>query len=577
MRVGHGCLSGRQGVAVHTGLDFIKQQHRFHLGRLNFEWAVMTLVFIGLLCRAFWMMVVHHDFWLNHRQQRFITEKKEAAIRAPILDRNGEIIAHSVSSSSIGWHPSKAAARYTEKQKNILSKIVGQSWDQWQIEHGADKKFSYLNRNILLSSSEQAELRKIPGIEIFPSQKRLYPMGPCGAQLIGYLKFEQDGAEGIERAFEQVLRPSSEQDLQNGPLVIRDAKQKWLSWSLAPANVQIKSEPLKLTIDNRISAYLYDALQKAYLKGPVASLSAVVISVPRGELIASVSYPSFNPQEPGAYNPHWRFKPLLDLYEVGSVMKPFSMAVILSQYPEALSFQTRTDPGELIVQNHPITDVTKRRSFDFPQILIHSSNIALVKALRAYPPKPSLLQGLKDCGLNQPTGLPFENEPLPSFPNKIKAKSLDEASLSFGYTSQMSLLQLARAYLLFANPTEDIPALSVVYQDDSSPSGLSFHPKISEEARTKISEILERVVQEGSARRANVKNIKVAGKTGTAKRVGEHGYEERYNAFFVGYFPADNPKYILAIHADDPQGKIYGGEVCAPIAKDLIARLSVLP
>lgn len=561
---------------MNAGLDFIKQQHRFHSGRLKIEWLLLTLVFIGLFARCYWLMVVEHDFWWGHRQQRFISEKRPILKRHTIVDRNNAVIAQSIPTVVVGWHPSQNFAPLTPKQEQRLSSIAGQPWPEWLQQHQGEKKFIYLTRNTALDLQQQAELKKIPGIEIFPSSKRHYPMGACGAQTIGYLNFEQQGAEGIERAFETQLTPK-EDPAALSPKILRDVKQRWFFWEKSETQAQSEPPVLALTLDNRVTAILYHHLKKAYEEGNVASFSAVVIDPTNGELLGSVSYPSFNPNEPGGYDSNWRFKPLLDLYEVGSVMKPFTLAALLSQHPEAISFQTRTDPGELIIQKHAITDVTKRRSFTFPEILIHSSNIALIKALRAYPIKPSLVQGLKDCGHGQLTGLPFENEPAPYLPRKVKAKSLDEASLSFGYNSQMSLLQLARSYLLFANPHSPVPPLKITLGEQTPMSASSFDPKISVQAREEIAGILQKVVQEGSARRAFLKNIPIAGKTGTAKRVGEHGYEERYHAFFVGYFPAENPRYLLAIHADDPQGKIYGGEVCAPLVKRIAPQLMALP
>lgn len=559
-------------MSTQNTIDFVKEQHRFHQGRLHLEWLIISFVFMGILLRAAWMMVIEHDFWIGHRQQRFTPLMTNTELRTAITDRSDQILAQSLPSSSIGWHPSKAPKDYTAQQQAFLSDVVAQPWGQWLAQHQDEKRFMYLSRNTVLPEERLSELKKVPGVEIFPSQKRFYPLGSCGAQVLGYVTYEQQGAEGVEKAFDERLESVS---LPVSDTIYRDAKNRWVRWAPAQGK-QPPISPLKLTLDSRIQAVLYQALDSAYAQGNVGGFSAIVLSVPSGDLLGSVSYPSFNPNEGGEYGQNWRFKSLLDLYEVGSVMKPFSMAVILDQYPQAIDFHTRTDPGEIIVQGHAITDVTKRRDFDFSQILIYSSNIGLVKALRAYPPKPTLLPGLKECGLSQRSGLPFDNEPRPIFPAKVKPGSLDEATLSFGYTSQMSLMQLARSYLLFAHPQGEIPPLNLLY-DEAVHNTEGFETSISDEARSQIQSILRRVVQEGSARRASQKIMPVAAKTGTAKRVGEHGYEDRYHAFFVGFFPADEPEYILVVHADDPKGKIYGGEVCAPIAKQIIAQLGVLP
>jgi cell division protein FtsI (penicillin-binding protein 3) len=558
-------------------IDFFKEQHRFHQGRLKIVWLAISVVFLILVAKSFWMMVIEHDFWLGHRQQRLQQIAPETGLRRTIVDRNNQVLALSIPSFSIGWHPDKAASdKITAVQRKILQNIVSEPWDTWRDRHQSDTKFVYLARNTPLSYDEIGALKQLESLELSKTSKRLYPMGSCGAQILGYLSYEQQGAEGAEKAFNSELE--SQPTIKTSDIIYRDAKHRWFFYHPAQDKNHKLPAPLQLTLDNRVTALVEQALSEAYSKGRIGGLSAVVVSVPDGALLASVSYPSFDPNNPGSYDASWRFKPLLDLYEMGSVIKPFSMAAILNTAPEASTFETRTDPGEIIVQKHAITDVTKRRFFTFPDILIYSSNIALVKALQKYPPKPSLLQGLKDCGLTQRTGLPFDNEPSPIFPQKVKPKSLDEATLSFGYTSQISLLQLARAYLLFARPHETcLPPLSIVFQEDAAPNLSCFTPKIGLKARAEMAQILQRVVKEGSARRAFSKNISVAGKTGTAKRLGTNGYEERYHAFFVGFFPAEEPKYLIAIHADDPQGKIYGGEVCAPIAKELIEKISVLP
>jgi cell division protein FtsI (penicillin-binding protein 3) len=221
-----------------------------------------------------------------------------------------------------------------------------------------------------------------------------------------------------------------------------------------------------------------------------------------------------------------------------------------------------------MLDGHKITDVTKREEINLIDILLYSSNIGLTRLLQQYTDCD--LEGcLKKFGFDSLTEIELFNEVGPYYPAKIKAGSFVEATLSFGYGLQINLAQLARAYTVLANhgvlkPMTLLKDNIVKYQGNQV---------IESHVADAIKNILQRVVEEGSGKKAYLKDYSIAGKTGTAQRVGLHGYEQRYHAFFAAIFPVEHPRYVLIIHADDPQGQIYGGQICAPLAKDLIPKL----
>jgi cell division protein FtsI (penicillin-binding protein 3) len=245
------------------------------------------------------------------------------------------------------------------------------------------------------------------------------------------------------------------------------------------------------------------------------------------------------------------------------------VACVLSKHPESLNdFHIKTSPGYFMLDGHKITDVTKRDDINLIDILLYSSNIGLTRLLQQY--RDCDLKGcLKKFGFDSLSEIELLNEVSPYYPEKIKEGSFVEATLSFGYGLQINLAQLARAYTVLAN--HGVLKPMTLLKDNINQR--AFSQVIDPHVADAIKDILQRVVEEGSGKKAYLKDYSIAGKTGTAQRVGLHGYEQRYHAFFAAIFPVKNPRYVLIIHADDPQGQIYGGQICAPLAKQVIPKL----
>lgn len=541
--------------------DLLKEQHQFHKGRFFLLVTVIFFTYFILMIRLVDITIFQHDFLFEKRQKRFVIQEKRSGQRQRIMDTHNFALATTMKTFSIGWQPS-----YYQQLKMIdhlwLAELLEYDFEKLNELLQCSKKFLYLKRKIELTPQQSLNLKRIKGILIIPEDKRFYPLQEATAQLIGFLNIENQGVEGVEATFNNVL--------QGAPLLnkkTKDLKGRVLAFEKGLSPPQ---QSLELSIDSRLQAILYQELKKHYQLNQMESLSALLIDAQTTSLLAVTSYPSFNANALQGYSPAWRLKPFLDSYEPGSILKPFSIACVLAHDKTSLNnFHAKTHPGYLLLDGHKITDVTKKNELNLTDILLYSSNIGLTKLLHQYPECD--LQGfLKKFGFDQQTGIELHNESYPYYPSLVKKGSFVEATLAFGYGLQVNLGQVARAYTVFTQNGRLKPISLLKNRSDKEELGIQV---LDSEITDILKKILTEVIEIGSGKAAYLKDYPMAGKTGTVQRVGLHGYEQRYHAFFVVFFPVDQPRYVLIIHADDPRGKIYGGQICAPLAKELIPKI----
>ena len=290
--------------------------------------------------------------------------------------------------------------------------------------------------------------------------------------------------------------------------------------------------------------------------------TAIVVDVRSGEILALVNLPTYDPNNRAALNGgQLRNRAITDTYEPGSTMKPFSVAMALEAGKVKPTTAIDTSPGKLTIGTATIGDAHRYGVLTVEQILQKSSNVGTVKMALQLPPQ-RMWEGFTSLGFGQPPHIGFPGAVAGRVRPYKSWKPIEQATMSYGHGISVSLLQMARAYTVFARDGEMIP-LTMLKSDAPAVGVQVYRPEVAQQVR----KMLEMAAgPQGTAPLAQIQGYRVGGKTGTAHKQENGAYQNKYIASFVGFAPVSNPRVVVAVMVDEPSaGKYYGGLVAAPI------------
>ena len=399
------------------------------------------------------------------------------------------------------------------------------------------------------SAKEMIEVNKcarqrIAGVAIESGGFRYYPKKDSIAPLIGKTNSENIGVFGIESEYDQYLAGI------NGVKRLADNKDNSNIYYDAEMIKKFKQgEDLKLTIDSDIQFHVFNAIKEQAEFHEADSAAAIVLS-PNGEILALANYPSTNPNNHQSYSADdYRNRVFSDKTEPGSTMKPFTMLLALDK-----GVITATDDELIDVKNRVGNIPPDKKYFEMTiqQILEKSHNLGTVMVAENIE-NEEFYDTWEKLGFGRSLGVMPGTENSGVLRHFSNWGLADKRSLSFGHgPMNTNLAQLARAYLVFANDGA-LPSLKLL-KDENKNENITqvFTP----ESTQRISQILDSVASDnGSGYRAVIDGYSVAGKTGTAEMVidGQYNKDGAKRTYFVGYSPADKPKYIMAVRLDYPK------------------------
>jgi cell division protein FtsI (penicillin-binding protein 3) len=329
---------------------------------------------------------------------------------------------------------------------------------------------------------------------------------------------------------------------------------------------------LALSIDLRLQYLAHRELRNAVTEFGAKAGSLVLLDVQTGEVLAMVNQPTYNPNNRRNLQPAaMRNRAMIDVFEPGSTVKPFSIAAALGSGRWTPEMTVDTAPGSLRIGRYTIRDVSRGGMLNLTQILMKSSNVGISKVAFDIGAEP-IYAVMQQVGLGQDTGLSFPGERVGNLPNYRVWRQAETATLAYGYGLSVTAVQLAHAYSVLANHGRNVP-LSMVRLDRAPVS-----TQVIDEAISKtVLHMLQAVVEEpgGGGARAKVPGYHVGGKSGTARKAatGTKGYVDKaYRSFFAGVAPIDNPRIAAVIMIDEPsEGGYYGGLVSAPVFGKVMA------
>jgi len=555
-------LSGGR-VAAAKGVAFSSNpilQVKLPAWRSRFVLFVLFVAFVALVLRALWLQGVSTDFLQKQGASRYARTLELPATRGKITDRNGQVLASSVPVKAIWAIPEDVQAAPKDKLVQ-LAKLLEMSDADLRKKLDSDRSFVYLKRQVEQDTADKIVKLGIPGIETRKEYKRFYPEGEVMAHVVGFTNIEDAGQDGMELAAQKTLA-----GMTGSRRVIKDRLGRVVE------DIESIREPhdgrdLTLSIDSKIQYIAFTQLKEAVEKFKAKAGGIIVVDAKTGEVLALANLPTYNPNDRSVLTgAQLRNRVVTDTFEPGSTLKPFTVALALDTHRVTPSTVFQTAPGKMTIGTATIGDSHAHGPLTVAQIIEKSSNIGTAKIALGMPPE-EMWEMFTTVGFGQ--------QPKFGFPGAVAGRvrpykswrPIEQATMSYGHGISVSLIQLAHAYLIFARNGDIIP-LSFTKVTDS-PIGQRV---ISADTALQMRRMLETVVAPGgTAPQAQVPGYRVGGKTGTAYKIEGGKYVRKYVASFSGIAPMSDPRLIISVMIDEPQGQHYGGPVAGPVFANVAA------
>ncbi|MCR2803705.1 penicillin-binding protein [Paenibacillus soyae] len=564
---------------------------------------VMTLLFLILIGRIFYVQVVEGDFYYEKAKARWSAAEKLTAKRGTITDRNGNVLAMDTIAYNISVNPKLInELGITEEVIKGLQETLGASESDvrkavtakkengefyahrelrqggWQIEKPVADRL-VLFREELKNELIRKKLGYDTGIVIDETLKRTYPQDNLASQLVGYITKEREAKTGIEAYFDEQLTGT------DGIFrYLKDGARVQLSEGEVEYQQEKDGNNIALTIDKDIQYYVEEALRGIMEKYMPKSATAIAADPNTGEILAMANLPNYNPNEYWETDYANMFNHAVgSLYEPGSTFKIATLAAAVEEgvfNPDEMYQSGRYKiPGDThVVRDH---NPDGWGTISFLDGLKYSSNVAFVKLGMERLGAEKMREYYTKFGFGQKTGIELTNE----LTGSIRFQwNTEIAAASFGQGVSVTAIQQIAAVAAVANGGKlMVPHVIKSITDPATKTTTLTEPKvirqvISEETSRKVGEYLEQVVSDqeiGTGKNAYIEGYRVAGKTGTAqKSIGGKYSEEKFMVSFIGYAPVDNPRIVLYIAVDEPKDGRYagGGTVAAPAFKEIVLK-----
>ncbi|MFC0323624.1 peptidoglycan glycosyltransferase FtsI [Gallibacterium melopsittaci] len=537
----------------------LQQVSSFSKGRYVVTIVLIIAGLIALIARAAYVQLINSDFYIAEGNKRSLRTEQIPYIRGDILDRNGELLSVSVENYSIIADPKEIFEKNSLMEKERwqrLAETLNMSLSELiaRLNKNPKSRFVYLDRQISPTMAKYIHDLKITGISMRKEYRRFYPTVEESAQLLGYTNIDGQGIEGIEKSFDSLLIGKA------GSKTYRRDKSGNIIENISSTQ-KYDAHDVTLSIDRHLQSMVFREIKKAVAENKAESGTAVLVKISTGEILAMATAPSYNPNNIfGSQAELRRNRAITDTFEPGSTVKPFVVLTALSQ--KIISPDTVINTKPFVVNGHTIRDVAPRNELSITGILQKSSNVG-VSRLSLQMPISVLMNTYHKAGFGMPTNLGLVGEQSGTLPlNRKRWADIERATVAYGYGLTVTPLQLARAYVALGSFGIYRP-LSITKVDPPVIGERIYSEKITRE----VVHMMESVAQPGGGGiAAAVPGYRVAIKTGTAKKLENGQYVDKYIAYTAGIAPASDPQFALVILINNPTaGKYYGGAISAPV------------
>jgi cell division protein FtsI (penicillin-binding protein 3) len=501
-----------------------------------------------------------------------LRELRVSPRRGAIYDRHGAELAVSADVDSVYANPRRLKAM-EQNPRNVarrIAKVLDVDPERLAKRLAADRYFVWIERQVTPNEATRIRALDIPGIELTTEARRYYPNRHLAAHLIGFADIDGRGIEGIELAYEDRLRGSDRR-----VEAIRDRRGHVVFADDMEDDRSMQGQSVVLTIDKAIQHIAERELSLGVRTFEARGGSVVVMDPSSGEILALANYPPFNPNEPSKHaTAHRRNRAVVDRFEPGSTVKPFTMAAALASGAVRPNQSINCENGVTRMAGRVLHDAHPYEWLTPTQVLAYSSNIGIAKIALDLG-KKDLYRAFRRFGFGEPTGLGVPGETAGILRHYRRWYEIDTATVSFGQGMSVTNVQLATAMSAIANGGRLMKPMLVRRMADGHGATIEEHtPRIRRQVVPRrvaklVGQMLTAVTEPGgTAIEAAVDGYLVAGKTGTAQKADylHGGYaKDKWLASFIGFAPAERPAVVISVVIDEPVIAHYGGTVAGPV------------
>ena len=543
-------------------------------GRYIFVVVTSIIVWATLVLKMFYIQVIDPDNLGTALQSQFEDKVAISPLRGNFYDRNSKKLTDNIEHFTFSAHPAKVKDK--DAVARLFSKNFNKSKRYYLKKLQTKKSFVYLEKDVNPMLGRELSQSPLPvGVQVQSSVRRYYPYGDVAAPLIGFVGTENHGLSGLEEHYDHQLA---------GIVGWRELG------SDGHGNTRIRGgfreqEPINgddcfLTIDVDIQIIVEEELRDAVERHKANKAEAILVDPSTGEILALASIPTFNPNSRSKITEASLIAhPIMSSFEPGSTFKVVGATALLEHKKVHPMDIFDCEGGKYSIHGIDVKDWKSFDNLTFAEVLQNSSNIGIIKAVEALD-ESTMFNTARKFGFSEKSGIQFPYESSGSLKNNKSWSELSKSEIAIGYEVSVTTLQMAMAYSAIGNG--GILMKPQLIQKLKTPKGHeqridkmdALRRVASEKTMHTMSGILEKAVSQGTGTRAFLPNLKIAGKTGTAKKLKNGKYVSEYVASFASFYPSNNPEYTLIITVDHPRtGGYTGGMVAAPIAKEIYRRI----
>lgn len=460
-------------------------------------------------------------------------------------------------------HTNRSASYYRNKIRNAPS----------------NSRYIVLERSISVQAYEDIRALDIRGVILEEEYKRTYNFGTLSAHMLGYVNHNMDGMTGLEANYNRLLKGASGQQK-----VRRDRSNRIFAYVGAPRQQPRQGLSLHTTVDSYIQAIVEEELEEGVKRNKAKQGTAIVMDPKTGAIKAMANYPTFDPNSPAASDSENRRNyAVADMFEPGSTFKLVTAIAAVEQNVVDFNevFET-PENGRVQIHGQWMRDHNPLGNLTFKETIAKSSNIATSEIAMRLDPK-TYYQYARNLGFGTPTNIDLNNEIGGRLQKPYEWSGVTLPWMSIGYEVQATSIQIAQAYAAFANGGKLMKPYIVSHITDEfghvkEETRPSMVRRIARESTIKkLQPVFEEVVTDsGTAGWAAVEGLRIAGKTGTAQKFIGGRYTSNYKASFAGYFPVEDPTYVVLVILDEPRTSYYGGFTAGAVFKEITTRIAGL-
>jgi cell division protein FtsI (penicillin-binding protein 3) len=528
-------------------------------GRRRVVLGALLLCSVGIAGRAAHLQGVEGEKWAAVAEEQQRARVPLPARRGTIYDRRGVALALTRESFQLSVAPREVRDR--REVERLLATVLDLSPAEARAAVDPARRWVVLPGRY--SAQHAQRLAGVRGIHAERRLERFYPHPGLAREVIGAVSGDDRPLGGIEQQFDGVLRGED-----GYSIVRRDARGAKLSAITLPVVPARDGNDVHLTLDFDLQEIAEGALRDAVRETGASGGDLLMVDPRSGDVLAAAS------TRAGGRS----LSAITEPYEPGSTLKPFLLAGLLQEGRISMTDRVDAGGGTWMApgRRSPIRDTHRADTLTVADALRHSSNVVFAK-LAAESPAALQYSYYRDFGFGTPTGIGFPSEAGGSLRQPARWSAVSATSLAMGYEIAVTPLQLTMAYAALANGGTLMEPRLVREVRQRGGTILRAEPRVvrrvvSPEVAREVTTALVSVVEEGTARRAGIDVVPVAGKTGTARRSGPGGRYETgsYTSTFVGFFPASEPQITILVKLDQPRGAYYGGLTAAPVSREAL-------